>query len=93
VELLAFSQQTEKSWRAEPIVSYSNDKYFPLNCQDVGFTTQTVKRLRHTAVAAIADVTELVSWRPLASYHVISAGGLLDVVLHVSINGSPETTA
>ena len=91
---MAFSQQIEKSWRAEPIVSYSNDKYFPMNYQDVDFTTQTVvKRLRHTAVAAIADVTELVSWRPLASYHVISAGGLLDVVLHVSINGSPETTA
>jgi len=46
-----------------------------------------------TVVAAISDVTELVSWRPLASYHVISASGLLVVVLQVSVKRSPDMTS
>ena len=51
------------------------------------------KWLAHTAVVAVADVTERVIWCPLASYHVISALGLLDVVLQVRVKRSPATTA
>jgi len=50
------------------------------------------KWLAHTAVVAVADVTERVIWCPLASYHVISALGLLDVVLQVRVKRSPATT-